>query len=107
MSNLRSIVPPPELCTQIPDGEFRESALVWCRVRGENDVCPREHWVGVFGTSPIPAPTLEEILDALSARGADFLMQELQIGNKSYCYPTGVEEAILLWFEIKGIEVEK
>ena len=107
MSNLRSIVPPPELCTQIPDGEFRDSALVWCRVRGENDVCTREHWVGVFGTSPIPAPTLEEILDEYCAIGADFCMHEFQVGNKSYCYPTGAEEALLLWFKVKGIEVEK
>ena len=106
MSNLESIVPPVELCKLIPDGEFRDSALVWCRVRGEDAVCPRTQWVGVGGTRPIPAPTLEEILDEYCAIGADFCMREFQIGNKSYCYPTGVEEALLLWFEVKGIEVK-
>ena len=54
----------------------------------------------------ISAPTLEEILDEYCAIGADFCQCEFQIGNKSYCYPTGVEEAMLLWFEIKGIEVK-
>lgn len=107
MSKLESIVPPVELCKRIPAGEFEDTALVWCRVRGEDVVCPREHWVGVFGMSPVPAPTLEEILDALDDLGADFCTHEFQIGNKSYCYPTGVEEAILLWFEIKEIEVKK
>ena len=29
MSNLKSIVPPLELCKQIPTGEFEDSALVW------------------------------------------------------------------------------
>ena len=29
MSNLKSIVPPVELCKQIPAGEFEDSALVW------------------------------------------------------------------------------
>lgn len=106
MSNLKSLVPAPWLCVQIPDGGFKASALVWCRVRGEDVVCPRDQWVGFDGTTPIPAPTLEEILDALADLGADFLMQELQIGNKSYCYPTESEEALRLWFEVKGIEVK-
>lgn len=29
MSKLESIVPPVELCKQIPGGEFEDSALVW------------------------------------------------------------------------------
>ena len=29
MSKLESIVPPLELCKQIPAGEFEDSALVW------------------------------------------------------------------------------
>lgn len=107
MNNLKLLVPAPWLCVQIPDGGFKDSALVWgVSVRGEDVVCLREHWVGCAGTTPIPAPTLEEVLDALASLGADFLMQELQIGNKSYCYPTESEEALRLWFEVKGIEVK-
>ena len=29
MSDLKQLVPPPELCKKIPDGEFADSALVW------------------------------------------------------------------------------
>lgn len=36
MSKLESIVPPLELCKQIPAGEFEDSVLVWrdCSCRG-------------------------------------------------------------------------
>ena len=105
MSNLKSIVPPPELCTQIPDVEFRDSALVWCRVRGENDVCPREQWVGVGGRNPIPAPTLEEILDDLFFT-AVFCKGGIWVIDRFYEYPTESEEALRLWLTVKGIEVK-
>lgn len=103
MSNLKSIVPPPELCTQIPDGEFRDSALVWCRVRGEAVVCSRDQWVGVDGTTPIPAPTLEEILEAIG---------EVETWDTAtITKPVGVnarivDTALKRWFKVKRIEVE-
>lgn len=107
MSNLESIVPPPELCTQIPDGEFRDSALVWCRVRGENDVCPREQWVGFGGTSPIPAPTLEEILEEIGkevekVEDWDTVTITRPVGTTTRV----VDTALRRWFKVKGIEVE-
>lgn len=35
MSNLKNIVPPMELCKQIPAGEFKDSALKrWFKVKG-------------------------------------------------------------------------
>ena len=118
MSNLKSIVPPLELCKQIPAGEFEDSALVWCRVRGEDVVCEREHWVGVFGMSPVPAPTLEEILEELDKR--DRYENKLKIcpvfpgGEWSIGYSyKGLEKdfdltaaALRLWFKIKGIQCE-
>lgn len=108
MSKLESIVPPLELCKQIPAGEFEDTALVFRPyvARVDNKVCPRAQCEVVVGDRPVPAPTLEEILDALADLGADFCQCEFQIGNKSYCYPTGVEEALRLWFKVKGIEVE-
>lgn len=105
MSKLENLVPPLELCKQIPDGEFRDSALVWCRVRGENDVCPREQWVGVGGTRPIPAPTLEEIINKLPHEYEDCRFYVCDNGIE-YATHDGVEEALLLWFEIKGIKVK-
>ena len=126
MSNLESIVPPLELCKLIPAGEFEDSALVWvyddvigflCRTSGCEQIHKKE-WqlkhnhprkIAIrrkCGQEIYPAPTLEEILDSLDDLGADFCMCEFQIGNKSYFYPTGVEEALRLWFKVKGIEVE-
>ena len=103
MSNLKSIVPPPELCTQIPDGEFRDSALVWCRVRGEDVVCQREHWVGVFGTSPIPAPTLEEVLEETGkVENWDTATITRATDDKTKL----ATAALRLWFKVKGIEVK-
>lgn len=108
MSNLESIVPPPELCTQIPDGEFRDSALVFRPyvARGEDKVCPRAQYEGVVGDRPVPAPTLEEILGALSDIGAKFCQCWIRVGSQLLDYPVGTEEALRLWFKVKEIEVE-
>ena len=34
-------------------------------------------------------------------------MQELQIGNKSYCYPTESEEALRLWYGSIGVKLDE
>ena len=120
MSNLESIVPPVELCKQIPAGEFEDSALVWCRVRGEDVVCQREHWVGVFGMSPVPAPTLEEIINKLPHEyeegrfcvwdnGIEYDTHDgWLIEDTNFCNePDGFAAAALrLWFKVKGIQCE-
>ena len=103
MSNLKNIVPPVELCKQIPVGEFEDTALVWCRVRGEDGVCQREHWVGVFGMSPVPAPTLEEVLEEIGkVESWDTATITRPIGANTRI----VDTALKRWFEVKGIEVE-
>lgn len=103
MSNLKAIVPTPWLCVQIPDGEFKDSALVWCRVRGEDAVCPREQWVGVGGTTPIPAPTLEEVLEAIEkVESWDTATITRPIGATTRI----VDTALKRWFKVKGIEVK-
>lgn len=65
MSKLEMLVPPPELCKQIPEGQFKDSALVWTQgVDGMfidfRDARPEDE-EGNF-----PAPTLEEIMDELA-----------------------------------------
>ncbi len=67
---LESIVPPLDLCRKIPAGMFDKSALLW-----EEDSCvfgklpphvvPRVE--NTYHTILAPAPTLEEILEALYA----------------------------------------
>ena len=103
MSNLKALVPTPWLCAQIPDGEFKDSALVWCRVLGEDVVCTRNQWVGGLGTSPIPAPTLEEILEEIGkVENWDTATITRPIGANARI----VDTALKRWFKVKGIEVE-
>ena len=64
---LKDLVPPLELCKQIPEGEFSDSALVWV-YDGES------WWVNAreFDATPeieYPAPTLQEIMENLNIDG--------------------------------------
>lgn len=126
MSNLESIVPPVAMCKRIPAGEFEDSALVWvyddvveflCRTSGCEQIHKKEWQIEhnhprkiairrESGHEIYPAPTLEEILDDFFFNGAVFCKGGIRIGNDFYEYPTESEEALRLWFEIKGIEVK-
>ena len=123
MSNLESIVPPVAMCKRIPAGEFEDSALVWEKsekyfqateiIDYEYKVVARDESKGGF-----PAPTLEEILNALYKQ--DRYENKLKIcpvfpgGEWSIGYSYQKVEkdfdltaaALRLWFEVKGIEVE-
>lgn len=113
MSNLKSIVPPLELCKRIPAGEFEDSALVW-DIHGKFDKWHVEKRVkrsvrfGDYGvTSPphadIPAPTLEEVLEAIGkVENWDTATITRPIGVNTRI----VDTALKRWFEVKGINLE-
>ena len=74
MKTLESLVPPLELCREIPEGKFEESVLVYsysCDKRDEKpfldtrdcvELCRKD----MINAPPVyPAPTLEEILAEL------------------------------------------
>lgn len=108
MSTLERIVPPVELCKQIPEGEFEDSALVfrsYC-IKGDEKVCLRAQYEVVVGDRPVPAPTLEEILGALSDIGAKFCQCWIRVGSQLLDYPVYAEAALRLWFEVKEIGVK-
>ena len=121
MSNLKSIVPPPELCKQIPVGEFEDSALVW--EKSEKyfqaiDVMDYEYKVVTREESKggVPAPTLEEILAELRNIAEQpgvycGRMTGLFVcDSKEFLTPikdkSGAAAALRLWFKVKGIEVK-
>lgn len=107
MNNLKSIVPPLELCKLIPEGEFEDSALVWVFKGNEEECAPRTMFNAIPNSWKVyPAPTLEEILDDFFFNGAVFCRGGIRIGEQFYEYPIEAEEALLLWFKVKGIEVE-
>ena len=108
MSNLESIVPPLELCKQIPAGEFEDSALVWEKsekyfqateiIDYEYKVVARDESKGGF-----PAPTLEEVLEAIGkVENWDTATITRPIGVNARI----VDTALKRWFKVKGINIE-
>lgn len=123
MSNLESIVPPLELCKQIPEGEFEESALVWvyddvvgflCRTSGCEQIHKKE-WqlehnhprkIAIrrkSGHEIYPAPTLAEILESIEEVETWDTMTITRITKGKQNLTTN---ALKRWFKLKGIEVE-
>lgn len=103
MSNLESVVPPLELCKQIPAGEFEDSVLVWVYdMAALGKAMPRE-MVQFEGTWMIAAPTLEEILEEMGkVENWDTATITRPIGVTARI----VDTALKRWFKVKGIEVE-
>lgn len=108
MSNLESIVPPLELCKQIPAGEFEDSALVWEKsekyfqateiIDYEYKVVARDESKGGF-----PAPTLEEVLEAIGkVENWDTATITRPIGVNARI----VDTALKRWFKVKGVKIE-
>lgn len=108
MSTLESIVPPPELCKFIPAGKFKDSALLWEKSEKyfqaidvmdyEYKVVARDESSGGF-----PAPTLEEILEAIGeVETWDAMILTRITGGKQKL----TTNALKRWFKLKGMEVE-
>ena len=113
---LKDLVPPLELCAEIPDGKFKDSALVWCEDEdGLELVMPRE--IAEFEKEGIPAPTLQEFFDELSENGNCFsrrgelgwiTMFEIPGDEEGYGYEDKTEHdktnhataALKLWLEV-------
>lgn len=123
MSTLERIVPPLELCKQIPEGEFEDSALVWvyddvvgflCRTSGCEQIHKKE-WqlehnhprkIAIrrkCGKEIYPAPTLVEILESIGEVETWDTMTMTRITNGKQNLTTN---ALKRWLEVKGIEVE-
>lgn len=124
MSKLEDIVPPLELCKQIPAGEFEKSVLVWKRhkifFRGtdimdqtdrvtfradeQNDIVSTYR-----STRYYPAPTLAEILAELP-EGVQMRMRTARNGERQfqiyhYSYETWTKlpaaAALWMWLRIR------
>ena len=71
-SKLEELVPTLDMCKQIPEGKFNDSALVWARpgnigvLVGEDDLWEVFERASLEKTDEmLPAPTLSEIMEAL------------------------------------------
>ena len=106
----KDIVPPFEMCVQIPEGKFIDSVFVWVFEYGKWEIQPRAHFVdkkdGIY-----PAPTLQEILNYLPDRtgvewrdsSPSFVMQSTLM-DVTPASDNGAEAALRLWLELNGEE---
>lgn len=102
MSKLENIVPSLELCKKIPDGEFEDTALVWIdgNTRNPEDVFVEPRRYAIEGTYR-PAPTLEEILDAINdIQKWDTATFTRAAGDKTKL----TDFTMKRWFDLKEIE---
>lgn len=123
MNNLESIVPPLDLCKQIPAEKFADSAMVW--VDGIRDIDHKFVTVRTHSSEDYeeaPAPTLAEILEALDAMfdecdvcvwnttaPGQWGAQVMDIGRtvNFYEYDSNPATAALrLWLEVEGAKYE-
>lgn len=133
MSNLESIVPPLELCKQIPAGEFEGSVFAWRypaydernrRLLNRWEVV-EVNWYAVKEYKNkyderekfFPAPTVEEIITSLLTYGwlvkidcriqLDTLIEFYSKKQRQTEFGnTASETALRLWLKAKGIEVK-
>lgn len=122
MNTLEKIVPSLELCKHIPEGEFKDSALVWMlrpALEGFSDDpfmvdyrIKAEYWERKMH----PAPTLEEIrweLRNLSVSVYENTIVVLCKIDPETCITETVfpdehdaDAALRIWLKLKGVEVE-
>lgn len=114
--NLQEIVPPLDLCKQIPKGEFKDSffCYVWCSFREEYIIC-KSDWEHTQDFC-CPAPTLQEILEDLPRDFEFSRCYEDNVPTEKYITiigteigevgNNGAESAMKTWLNIKGIETK-
>jgi len=105
---IADLVPPQELCKQIPEGAFVDSALVWERNIGldgtEYDPVVRVRKDAIIQNIIAPAPTLIEII-VLGGSPMEYdVATILLMGGKHSFNITRV--ALEMWLEQKGINYE-
>ena len=119
MSELKDIVPPLELCKQIPAGAFDDSALVWMDDRcvlGELPPCVSVRVKNTYHKILAPAPTLAEIMEALRDKkrypilffdaynSTEWFIEDMQSEDAFFATLNPATAALRLWFDVNGVE---
>lgn len=115
---LESLVPPLDLCKQIPQGAFENSVLVWMGdLDGDPVLFPRECGIcNQYGAeiAIAPAPTLAEIMEEIDQSFDANLIATFNLGQwvvEYRHYPkkgigsdnfNPATAALRLWFDVKG-----
>ena len=118
---LERLVPPRELCQKIPAGKFADSALAWQSTMFLSSMPPKLVWEvkprsECFGHEDAPAPTLEEIMEAIDQSFDANLTATFNLGQwvvEYRHYPkkgigsdnfNPATAALKLWFDVEGIK---
>lgn len=108
---LEDIVPSLELCKQIPNESFEDSALVWA-VNGSSCFIEQRELMEYANRSKTlaPAPTLQEIIDDLTKEELCPGLEALRKANGELVYSvyasdkmrqgSAAEAALRLWLEL-------
>ena len=107
---LKDLVPPMELCKQIPEGNFADSALEWIELEyidGSQKVIYRvvDRRIA-FPYRRIPSPTLEEILNEFRNNDVMIILWEL-IDRISENDPNLATSALKLWLSVTSDKSDK
>lgn len=109
MSKIERIVPPLELCKRIPAGEFEDTALVWMYRPALKGISDTPFMVDMrvkaeyLKREMYPAPTMDEILEAIGGVESWDTMRISRITNGKQRLTTNT---LKHWFKLKGIEVK-
>jgi hypothetical protein len=115
---IAELVPPVELCKQIPSGKFEDSCFVWVNGMDKQPKPICRPWDKK--STAAPAPTLQEILEDLHKHEKDVFLKWSEIAYNEWlinAYTTPVRDiqahnqnivtaAIKVWLELKGIKNE-
>ena len=123
MSKLEKIVPSLALCKYIPEGEFKDSALVWMHRPALEGISDDPFMVDYRVKAEYlkrelhPAPTLEEIRLELRNLSIVFYNNKIIVSCKidpetwfsETVFPGehDADAALRIWLKLKGVEVEK
>lgn len=109
---MKAIVPPIEMCREIPEGEFKETVFICCVERegktriAVNTELAREVAAGDFA-SIYPAPTFAEVIKAIRKDDRwgviphKYDLQDISdVSRTKYPLPLTIEKAMEIWFEL-------
>ena len=100
MNTLEKIVPSLELCKHIPDGEFKDSALVWVdgNLQNLNDIFVEPRWE----LRNLSVSVYENTIVVLCKIDPETCITETVFPDEH-----DADAALRLWFKIKGIKISE
>lgn len=109
LREIEDIVPDFEACRKIPADAFQNTVFRWDEIEYIKEEVMDTARIVVFSRNHpeycFPAPTLEEIFDAIcELPNTDFTDMHIISKGKCYSYPTDAGSALELYLKLKGTQ---